>query len=191
MHIVELPQQAIGAIASLVADYLRTGQGLDWFRARLKRICEEHDLQCFGYTDRDRFARNSRYLAASFSAQVIRATKLADLRLAGYPLWVFHACADPAHAHLDGLYLPPSHGFWRVFIPPLGVDCGCHLSGARSERSAERLGGDPEKWLRPGWDDIDPASGAPLGVEPGWGTEQGPSFLDILAIIRNDLVPET
>ncbi|WP_297529614.1 hypothetical protein [Thiohalobacter sp.] len=47
-------------------------------------------------------------------------------------------------------------------------NCRCYVVGARSERGARRLGGNPDKQPPEGWNSADPDTGAPPGIDPGW-----------------------
>lgn len=63
------------------------------------------------------------------------------------------------HTLLDGLILERNHPFWEIYFPPNSFQCGCSVYPARSESSALRLGGKPEKALPAWWRegrDVDP-----------------------------------
>lgn len=91
----------------------------------------------------------------------MRRTQLSEARFA---LWVYRVgnnydCLEE-HADLNGLVLPPEHAFWEDYMPPNAFGCSCYVSGARSLRAAQRLGGSEEKELPDGWKDgafVDPA----------------------------------
>jgi uncharacterized protein with gpF-like domain len=89
--------------------------------------------------------------------------RLAQLRTGGFALWVYRA-HDPiscpeSHAAFDGVVLPPDHPFWERWRPPHRGRCGCSVAGARHERGAQRLGGDPDKALPTWWETVDPNDG--------------------------------
>jgi uncharacterized protein with gpF-like domain len=89
--------------------------------------------------------------------------RLAQLRDAAFDLWIYRAY-DPiscpqSHAAFDGIVLPPDHPFWQRWTPPHKGKCHCGVVGARSERGARRLGGDPEKQLPTWWEHVDPNEG--------------------------------
>ena len=108
------------------------------------------------------------------------AGRRAQLEAANWAFWVYvhGGSKDPRPEHLhvfDGLVLPPDHPFWAKLYPPSDWGCSCYVVGARSERGARRLGGDPEKRLPDGWDKVDPVTGEPAGIGKGWGYAPGAS----------------
>jgi hypothetical protein len=110
------------------------------------------------------------------------AGRFAQLTDAGYQFWVrrHSGSLDPRPEHLawDGLVLPAGHPFIETHATPDDWGCDCNWSGARSRAQARRLGGDPDKGLPDGWDQIDPKTGAPPGVGRGWGYQPGRTVLD-------------
>jgi hypothetical protein len=100
-----------------------------------------------------------------------------QLRDGGYDLWIYKhsGSQEPRPQHLDwnGLTLPKDHPYWKTHGPKNGWGCECYVVGARSERGAKRLGGDPGKQLPEGWDAIDPKTGAPVGIDKGWDYQPG------------------
>lgn len=106
------------------------------------------------------------------------AGRLAQLRDANFPLWVYRhndsvAHPRPLHLSWNGITLPPSHVWWQTHYTPNGWGCECYVVGARSPAGARRLGGDPDKALPDGWDAIDPKTGEPAGIDKGWGYMPG------------------
>lgn len=92
-----------------------------------------------------------------------KAKRIAQLHEGGFSLWVYRchdslSCPD-SHAAFDGVVLPPDHPFWALWVPPHKGRCSCGVYGARSDRSARRLGGDPDKPLPTWWEDVDPNAG--------------------------------
>lgn len=63
--------------------------------------------------------------------------------------------------------------FWKTHAPQNGWGCKCYVVGARSERGARCLGGDPDKALPEDWDAIDAKTGAPVGIDKGWDYQLG------------------
>ena len=47
-----------------------------------------------------------------------------------------------------------------------------------SDKTARALGGDPDKQLPAGWDDIDAKTGEPVGIDKGWGYQPGETVTD-------------
>ena len=92
-----------------------------------------------------------------------KALRINQLHEGSFSLWVY-CCYDPlscpdSHAAFNGVVLPPEHPFWRRWTPPHRAKCACGVAGARSERGARRVGGDPEKQLPTWWDQVDPDDG--------------------------------
>lgn len=111
-----------------------------------------------------------------------RMTQLMD---GDFKFWVYkHGNArDPRPQHLawDGIALAPDHRFWETHAPPNGWGCTCRIRGANSEAGVKRAFGDPAKTLPPGWDAIDPRTGAQVGIDKGWDYKVGASVAqDIL-----------
>ena len=107
------------------------------------------------------------------------AGRFAQLTEANWAFWVYRhgGSLEPRPQHLawNGLFLPPAHPFWTKFYPPSDWGCSCYVLGARSERGAIRLGGDPAKKLPANWKVIDPKTGEPFGIGKGWGYAPGAS----------------
>lgn len=107
------------------------------------------------------------------------AGRYAQLIEGNWPFWVYRhgGSTEPRHEHLswDGLVLPPDHPFWKTHYPPSDWGCSCYVLGARSERGARRLGGNPEKQLPANWQQINPKTGEQLGIGKGWGYAPGAS----------------
>ncbi len=66
-------------------------------------------------------------------------------------------------------------------------NCQCYISGARSERGARRLGGDPDKKIDPEWLKTDPKTGAPVGIDKGWDYMPGATVVDTVRALRDKL----
>ena len=114
---------------------------------------------------------------------------------AGYRLIVYHHgnSVEPRPQHLawDGLILDldnEEHArFLSTHAPPNGWGCSCYLSGARNMAMAKRLGGKPDLKLEPGWDVIDPRTGAPVGIDKGWAYAPGASVAETVAALADKL----
>ena len=111
------------------------------------------------------------------------AGRLAQLRAGNYAYWVYRHNDSvrhprPEHLSWDGITLPPDHPWWNTHYTPNGWGCECFIVGARSLAGARRLGGKPDKALPAGWDSIDPATGAPPGIDEGWGYMPGGTVSD-------------
>lgn len=105
------------------------------------------------------------------------AGRRAQLIEGNFPIWVYrHGGAREPRLHhlaLDGIALPREHRFWLTHFTPNGWGCTCYTVGARTAAGVRRVGGDPDKPLPPGWDAIDPRTGAPRGIDKGWAYAPG------------------
>ncbi|MBC7162705.1 MAG: phage head protein [Immundisolibacter sp.] len=111
------------------------------------------------------------------------AGRLAQLRAGNYAYWVYRHNDSvrhprPEHLSWDGITLPPDHPWWNTHYTPNGWGCECFIVGARSLAGARRLGGKPDKALPADWNSIDPATGAPPGIDEGWGYMPGGTVSD-------------
>lgn len=78
----------------------------------------------------------------------------------------------PQHLAWHGLTLLASHPFWKTHFPPNGWMCHCRATSvtrAEGEASARAGLGEPPV----GWNQIDPKSGAPVGIDKGFGYAPG------------------
>lgn len=186
-------------LAAAVDKAISDGESLDAFRARFGEIVRRHGWQ--GWTGDDRetpdapggpgYAWRTRVIYRTNLSTSYAAGRLAQLRAAGYPLWVYRhgGSLDPRPQHLawDGLTLPPDHPFWRTHYPPSAWGCSCYVVGARSAEGAARLGGKPGYTAPPeGWDVRD-AKGRLPGVDEGWDYMPGGTS-DVVQAIERKLI---
>jgi hypothetical protein len=80
----------------------------------------------------------------------------------------------------SGLTLPRDHPFWRTHFPPNGWGCQCRITAVRLPRDTDAKA-PPE-----GWDAIDANTGAPAGIDKGWGYAPGASTTDTLTKMVED-----
>lgn len=115
-------------------------------------------------------------MATSYAAgrwQQINDPDLADFR----PYITYHhadgvAHPRPLHLAWNGLTLPKGHPFWKTHAAPNGWGCHCYLSAAGpKEYAAAQAKGKTEP--PPGWDVPDEKTGAPPGIDRGWGYAPG------------------
>lgn len=184
-----------GLLADLAAAVERTiaeGGTLEAFRRDFRAIVERHGWHGWtGEGTRRGEAWRTRVIYRTNMATSYAAGRHAQLIEAGYGWWVYHhsGAEHPRLDHLswDGLVLPAGHEFWKTHYPPNGWGCGCYVSGARSERGARRLGGDPDKPLPEGWNRRDPRTGEPPGIGKGWGYAPGASVSDLVSAMATKL----
>ena len=167
-------------LAAAVDKAIAEGRGLDEFRADFKAIVARNGWT--GWTGEGSVqgeAWRVKTILRTNAYTSYSAGRHAQLLEGDFAFWVYRHgdSREPRPQHLDwnGLMLPPSHAFWIKFYPPSDWGCSCYVVGARSERGAKRLGGDPAKQLAPGWDRPDPATGEPKGIGKGWGYAPGRS----------------
>ncbi|BAV64773.1 PBECR3 domain-containing polyvalent protein [Sphingobium cloacae] len=172
-------------LAAAVDRTIAEGKGLESFRKDFRAIVERHGWH--GWTGEDTKggrAWRTRTIYRANASTSYSAGRYAQLVAGDFPLWVYRhgGSKEPRLEHLgfDGLYLPPSHDFWTIFYPPSDWGCSCYVLGARSERGARRLGGDPDKTLPEGWDRIDPRTGAPHGAGRNWDYAPGASVAPVV-----------
>jgi len=173
------------AKADLLADIARSMEKaiegkstLDGFRKDFRAIVEKHGWH--GWTGEGTArgeAWRTRVIYRTNMATSYAAGRHAQLTRGNYRFWVYHhgGSEHPRLHHLswDGVALPPDHPFWASHYPPNGWGCSCYASGTNSRAGIRRLGGDPDKQLPTGWDAISPKTGAPTGIDRGWGHAPG------------------
>ncbi len=120
------------------------------------------------------------------------AGRFAQLQKAGFKYWIyFHGGSrEPRMQHLgwNGLILEADHPFWKTHYPPNGWGCNCKVVGAISMKQAIRLGGNPSRKLPDGWDQPDPKTGAPAGIDRGWAYAPGGSTARTLNALKDKIV---
>ncbi len=80
----------------------------------------------------------------------------------------------PLHLAWNGLTLPHDHPFWKTHSPPNGWGCRCRVTAVAAPRKGDATA--PPA----GWDAIDGKTGAPAGIDKGWGYAPGASVRDEL-----------
>lgn len=73
----------------------------------------------------------------------------------------------PQHLAWNGLTLPHDHEFWKTHSPPNGWGCRCRVTAVPAPRK-----GDATK-PPAGWEAMDEKTGAPVGIDKGWGYAPG------------------
>jgi len=101
-----------------------------------------------------------------------RAQLMAPGLLAVRPFWRYvHADGvlhpRPMHLAWHGLTLPYDHDFWKTHFGPNGWGCQCRVVAVRAPADGDST--EPPA----GWDDIDPKTGAPVGIDSGWAYAPG------------------
>lgn len=170
-------------LAAAVDKAIAEGQGIEAFRRDFKSIVARHGWT--GWTGEGSLrgeAWRVRTILSTNAYTSYAAGRMAQLKAGDFAFWVYRhgGSLEPRLSHLswNGLTLPPDHPFWSTHYPPSDWGCSCYVVGARSERAARRLGGDPAKQLPAGWDSKDPRTGAPIGIGKGWNYAPGASVAD-------------
>ncbi|WP_149589805.1 phage head morphogenesis protein [Tabrizicola flagellatus] len=141
---------------ALCGEAVENGQGLGWFRKQLRGIVDQHGWADWG--EKQELDRRALVVYRAILGIVYAEKRLAQLREGGFTHWVYR-CGDPEgdcselHQAFDGLVVPQDHEFWDIWSPPNHYLCRCYVVGARNERGAARLGGDPTKPLPDWWDE--------------------------------------
>lgn len=175
-----LQADLLADLGAAVDRAIAEGTSLETFRADFRAIVEKNGWH--GWTGEGTpkgEAWRTRLIYRTNAATSYAAGRMAQLVAGNFPLWVYRhgGSRDPRPDHLswDGLILPPGHPFWATHAPPNGWGCSCYVIGARSERDAVRKGGKPGLQPPPGFAQPDPRTGAPKGIDAGWGYAPGAS----------------
>ncbi|MFD1342890.1 phage head morphogenesis protein [Litorisediminicola beolgyonensis] len=178
-------------LAAAVDRSISEGLGIETFRAEFRRIVDARGWHGWtGEGPRAGEAWRTRVIYRTNMRTSYAAGRMAQLREAGFPLWVYRhgGSLEPRLEHLgwDGLVLPVDHPFWATHAPPNGWGCSCYILGARNLAHARRLGGRmfeaPE-----GWEKISPRTGAPVGIDKGWDYAPGATVTDTILALRKKL----
>ncbi|MBX9935051.1 MAG: phage head morphogenesis protein [Burkholderiaceae bacterium] len=117
-------------------------------------------------------------MASSYAAGRYRQFTAPDyLRLRPYWRYIHSesvAHPRPQHMAWHGLTLPHDHPFWQTHFAPNGWGCQCRItcvSRQEGEASARAGLGDPPA----GWNQLDPKTGAPAGIDKGFDYAPGAS----------------
>src|SRR5471030_1251029 len=94
----------------------------------------------------------------------------------------------PLHLSWNGLVLPHDDPFWDTHYCPNGWCCHCRVTSADANdyAQAQATGRDVPP---AGWQDIDPKTGAPVGIDKGFDYAPGANAMQSLqAFIENKLI---
>lgn len=180
-------------LAAAVDRTMAEGKSLEAFRKDFRAIVARRGWH--GWTGEDSKtgrAWRTRTIYRTNAWTSYSAGRHAQLVAGNFAFWVYlHGGAQhPRPIHLNvfnGLVLPFDHPFWRIFYPPSDWGCHCYVVGARSERGAIRLGGDPAKKLPDGWDKRDPRTGTPKGAGRNWDYAPGESVSPLVRAIAEKI----
>lgn len=177
------------AKADLLADLHKTvtdtatkGTGLQAFRRDFKAIVAKHGWTGWtgeGSSDGEAWRTRVIYqtnMATSYAAG--RYQQMTDPEVLNlHPYWRYiHSDGvqhpRPLHLSWHGITLLHDHPFWKTHFCPNGWGCQCRIisvSKAEGLRSAKAGLGEPPE----GWDQIDPKTGAQVGIDKGFDYTPG------------------
>jgi hypothetical protein len=153
------------------------GEGLAAFRKNFKVLVHKH-----GWTG---WTGEGSAVGEAWRTRVIYQTNMATSYAAGryrqltdpeftklMPYWRYrHADGvlnpRPQHLAWDGLTLPQDHAFWKSHFPPNGWGCSCKVFAAAAPEPGAKTA--PPA----GWDRVNPATGAPIGIDKGFDYQPG------------------
>lgn len=162
------------------------GVGIEEFRKDFFRIAAQH-----GWTN---YTGATTEAGRAWRTRVIYQTNLMTSHAAGRwqqlhdpdllkvrPFWRYihnDSVTSPRPLHKQwgdaGLTLRHDHPFWQTHFPPNGWGCRCRVKAVRGPQEGDATA-PPE-----GWDEIDPKTGAPDGIDKGWAYAPGASNADEL-----------
>ena len=184
-------------LAAAVERSIAEGTGLEAFRKDFRAIVEKHGWH--GWTGEGTTkgeAWRTRVIWRTNLATSYAAGRMAQLVDGKFRFWVYRhgGSLEPRLQHLawNGVALPPDHPFWAEHYPPNGWGCSCRVFGTNSRAGIKRVGGDPAKRLPDGWQAIDAATGAPVGISKGWDHAPGGTVAETVVALRSklDQLPE-
>ncbi len=177
------------AKADLVADLQAAmvqratdGLGLEAFRRDFRAIVAKHGWTGWtGEGSADGEAWRTRTIYQANMAASYAAGRRKQMLEPGYvrlrPFWrylhsdnVMHP--RPHHLAWHGITLRHDHPWWETHYAPNGFGCECRIvavSAREGEASAQAGLGEPPE----GWEQIDPKTGAPVGIDKGFGHAPG------------------
>lgn len=165
-----------GAVDKAIAK----GEGIEAFRQRFFAIAEQHGWPYTGMETaggRDWRTRVIYQTNMATSHAAGRYRQLTDPRLlARRPYWRYihnDSVAHPRPLHKQwgdmGLTLRHDHPFWQTHFPPNGWGCRCRVKAVRAPE------GDDATAPPEGWDEVNPKTGAPFGIDKGFAYAPGAS----------------
>ncbi len=128
-------------------------------------------------------------MATSYAAG--RWAQVNDPDLADFRPYIKYHHADgvihPRSQHVawNGMVLPKDDPFWETHAPPNGWGCHCYVSAAGPKDFAAAV--QTGKTRPPeGWDEINPKTDAPIGIDKGWAYAPGASLATELQQFAKD-----
>jgi hypothetical protein len=177
-----LKADLLNDIGQLVAQSIAGQISYDQFHKQFLTVAQAH-----GWVD---WKGNESEAGRAWRTRLVYSTNLTTSYAAGryqqltdpdfrerFPYWVYHhldgqTTPRPLHESWDGLTLPWDHPFWQTHYPPNGWCCHCWVTAtdeAGYQAAKEKGLTDPPE----GWEEIDPKTGAPVGIDKGWAYAPG------------------
>lgn len=180
-------------LAASVDRAISEGTGIEQFRRDFRAIVRKHGWHGWtGEGTEKGEAWRTRVIYRTNMNTTYMAGRRAQLMDPAFKFWIYrHSGAlEPRLQHLswDRLVLPRDHPFWQKHFPPNGWGCGCRVFGAFSLDHARRRGGDPDKALPDNWNDIDPRTGTPPGIQRGWDHAPGATTADTIRALTEKTI---
>lgn len=170
-------------LAAAVDKSIAEGRGLEEFRRDFRDIVQRNGWTGWtgeGSVKGEAWRAGVIYRTNSYTSYA--AGRFAQLKAGNFKYWVYRHGGSleprPVHLDWDGIALPPEHPFWQTHYPPSDWGCSCYVVGARTKAGIRRVGGDPNKTLPDNWRELDPKTGAPIGVGKNWDYAPGASAAD-------------
>ena len=167
-------------VASIDQRLKRHDGGLEGFRKDFDRIVEKHGWAYNGERNwRTRTIYKTNMLTSYASG---RLAQLKNPKLTAVaPWWTYRHNDNVIHPRPHHykwgqiqLTLPHDHPFWATHYPPNGWGCHCYVTAKRKPPAGA------DTVPPAGWDDVDDKTGAPPGIDKGWGYQPGMSVVDEL-----------
>jgi len=167
-------------LAAAVDKAIAEGRGLEEFRRDFRDIVKRNGWTGWageGSVKGEAWRAGVIYRTNSYTSYA--AGRFAQLQAGDFKYWVYRHGGSleprPVHLDWDGLALPPDHPFWTTHYPPSDWGCSCYAVGARTKAGIRRVGGDSNKTLPENWRELDPKTGAPIGIGKNWDYAPGAS----------------
>lgn len=186
---LDLPNGDVSKVVELLNEYSEAQLSFERALGELHALFVSLGWDWFILSPKAAFNRRAGALLRAWSYERYCAERRAQLHDGSFPFWVFKAGDDCpiTHLELDGIALPPTSEFWNHYGPPIDWECSCHVVGARTEASIDRMGGISGKRLPP-WADPDVVSTSELGAIGAPWRGQRPSIARLLnSIARGEV----
>ena len=150
------------------------GRGLEEFRKDFAAVVKKHGWTGEGTKAGEAWRTKVIYqtnMSMSYAAGRYRQmTDPAFLKLMPYWRYVHNDSVihpRPLHLAWNRLVLPHDHPFWQTHFPPNGWYCQCRAVPVRGPGAGDHT--TPPEW----WDQLDPKTGAQLGIDRGFDYAPG------------------